>query len=268
MQEVASSLTLICDGIEFKVNQEKMCSKSQIMKAAMSGSFKESTTKTIDIKDAAPIAVAKLVDYIDHGDYDDLKDATLCGGYNPERTLQGKQSHAAPDSVERMEVNAQVYFLVDRYDIPMLRITAQARFVAVVRGFWPGEDFIPILTLILDKTPSSDKDLRTTALQICLEHMEEILKDETWMDLFSTRGDVAAVIMANLYGIHKETKSEVRRKVEEVETQLWWMKNGEDFYERSLDDHYGPPEVPDRINHIKITIDYIEDLLRDQLLMD
>lgn len=271
MQAVVSSLTLICDGIEFKVNQEKMCSKSQIMKAAISGSFRESITRTIIIKDAAPVAVAKMVDYINLGDYDDLKDATLCGGYDPEKILQGKQSHAASDSVARMEVNAQVYFLADRYDIPTLRSKVESRFVAFVGGSWPGEDFIRILIMILDNTPDSDKGLRITALQICLEHMEEILKDKIWMYLFSTRGDVSAAIMAKLYCKHLREKSEVRGKVVELRKQLWWMNKEEEMYENSFDyEDYGP-DKPERIWGPEDALDAIydvEDLLKDELLRD
>lgn len=94
-----SEVSLVCDDVEFKIDQEKMVAQSQVLKAGMDGPFTAATSKRIVIKDTSPSAVAIMAGYINRG----KSESYLTESLNNYGKIQGLETHS------------QVYFLTDRY---------------------------------------------------------------------------------------------------------------------------------------------------------
>lgn len=66
-----SDLTIKCQGKTWKCHQAIICPQSKPLAAALNGSFKEATTREIDLEEEDPDIVKLMLDFLYRGDYDD-----------------------------------------------------------------------------------------------------------------------------------------------------------------------------------------------------
>lgn len=208
-----------------------MCAHSKTLSAEVSGPFIEGITKIITIKEASPSIVARMIEFLYRGDYCDIGESPNAQGIDGEHILLDSEWARQPaDPAGRLEVNALVYFLADRYDIYDLRLTATVKFVMVAHEFWPLAEFPLILTAILDNTPESDEDLRKAALRICTDHIKHVLTHKTWTDYLAQHGEVAVGLLTALDTKHDRQKAGFKGKLKRIQQDL----------EQLIDDNENP----------------------------
>lgn len=86
---------------------------------------------------------------------------------------------------------AQIYALADVYDIPALKTLAVAKFLFFARCGWPCDSLgcLPIVQLVYETTPASDKGLRNIVVEACARGVGGLLRDPRWRDLMRRQED-------------------------------------------------------------------------------
>ena len=81
----------------------------------------------------------------------------------------------------KMEMDVQVYFMADKYDIPGLKELAHARFAEEIRAcqgpLWAkfNDNTIQSIVLsVIQSTPSTNKDIRETVAHVCARNIDTI----------------------------------------------------------------------------------------------
>lgn len=78
----------------------------------------------------------------------------------------------------RMMNNVLVYAVAEKYDIPDLKDLAKSKFLTLATSKWPHVDLYAVLETIFSATPDGDMGLRQIILDICRQHVQDILKDD------------------------------------------------------------------------------------------
>ena len=73
----------------------------------------------------------------------------------------------------RLMINAQVYAMAEKFDIPPLKLLSREKFSNHARG-WPISNFAGIVHEVLTSTPQSDRGLRDIVRDIITVHVTEI----------------------------------------------------------------------------------------------
>ena len=100
----------------------------------------------------------------------------------------------------RMLNNVLVYAVADKYDIPDLKDLAKAKFQSLARSKWPHDDFYALAERVFSTTPDSDMGLRQIVLDICKEHLENILRNEGSRASFLEIPAIGAVVLRAAVG--------------------------------------------------------------------
>lgn len=117
-QNATCDFEIVCSGAAFSVHRLVLCMHSSYFKRLCESSFKESTDRKVSLHDDTTPSVQALVQYLYEFDYD-----------NPMKHVQ--DSHAIfPYPRDEPEAHAQVFVVVDKYDIPRLRDLALEKFSA------------------------------------------------------------------------------------------------------------------------------------------
>jgi len=86
---------------------------------------------------------------------------------------------------------AQVYALVDMYDIPGLRNFVVAKFTLIGKENWPDalNAALAIVEVIYKTMPTSDKGLRNITIEACAPHVGKILVTALCGEFMEEHGD-------------------------------------------------------------------------------
>lgn len=80
--------------------------------------------------------------------------------------------------VSPMLFNVKVYQVGDKYSIPRLKEEAREKFTAAIKTCWEMDDFPVAITEAYSTTSRGDRGLRDPLVQISLEHLDVLLKNE------------------------------------------------------------------------------------------
>lgn len=80
--------------------------------------------------------------------------------------------------VSPMLFNVQVYGIADKYGILALKSVAKEKFDKAVRTCWDMDDFAHVITEIYSSTPSTDRGLRDTVVDVAHEHIRALLEKD------------------------------------------------------------------------------------------
>lgn len=116
------------------------------------------------------VAEAKLPPHLRH------KTKTATGGENRSGgSFSGVESEPLYDP-KRLN-NVLVYAIADKYDVPELKELAKRKFQHLMNNEWSNFEFEAVRNAIFGTTPSQDTSLRQILSQICINHVEDIVKD-------------------------------------------------------------------------------------------
>ncbi|RMZ03068.1 hypothetical protein D0862_05802 [Hortaea werneckii] len=170
-----SDLTIKCGDHTFQVHKNIVCARSEYFAAAC-------TTGTIELEsnadpDAAeddpslddPDAVKLMIDYLYLHDYELI---TTCFSGISEVSETG--AFGEPDGDYGAIMDAKVYALGCKYQIPSLQSTSLTKFEEAAALAWDSEEFAHAVHLVHTITPDSDKGLRDVTVWVIHEHDDEL----------------------------------------------------------------------------------------------
>lgn len=100
------------------------------------------------------------------------------------------QERASP-----MILNVEVYSIADRYAIGALKSRAKEKFDKAVKTCWNMDDFAHAITEVYSSTPSTDRGLRDTVVEVARKNISTLLGKEDFRNVLEeTVGFAADVI--------------------------------------------------------------------------
>ena len=101
----------------------------------------------------------------------------------------------ADDTEARMMVHVKVYSLAEHLKITDLKEYAQAHFETLAIDYWPYENLPEMIHAVYASTPSWDIGLRSTMIDVCVAHYEELMLAENVLGVMAQYGDLAVEVM-------------------------------------------------------------------------
>ena len=77
-----------------------------------------------------------------------------------------------------MIFNVEVYSITDKYEILALKLRATEKFGKAVRTCWDMDDFAYAITEVYSSTPSTDRGLRDTFVEVAYKHINTLLEKD------------------------------------------------------------------------------------------
>ncbi|QSZ32609.1 hypothetical protein DSL72_002188 [Monilinia vaccinii-corymbosi] len=155
-----SDFIIKCHTKTFHVHRVVVCTQSKPIQAAANGNFRtwiqESITGILDLEDDDPCTVARMIHFLYLQDYDD-----------------GEEEAEAP-ARGRLLVNAMVYVLADKYDVPALQARARDKYEEALATAWDPLSFVASLELAYEQLPETDTRLTALALRAAGQHVREL----------------------------------------------------------------------------------------------
>lgn len=104
-----------------------------------------------------------------------------------------EHSRASP-----MLFNVKVYQIADKYVVPQLKQKAKEKFETIVQTCWKMDDFPVAIAEAYTCTPKTDRGLREPLVKISMDHMDELLKKDAFVDVLENTigfsSDLATVL--------------------------------------------------------------------------
>jgi len=85
-----------------------------------------------------------------------------------------------------MIFHAEVYSIADKYDIPTLATYSQEKFKDAVATGWATDDFPKVILEAYSSTPESVRGLRDPILNVCREHIAELIEKPAFIEVART----------------------------------------------------------------------------------
>ncbi|PGG95138.1 hypothetical protein AJ80_10017 [Polytolypa hystricis UAMH7299] len=161
-----SDLTLCCQSKNFAIHRCIVCLQSEYFKKALTGDFKEASSRIINLDDD-PFIVEKIVQYLYGANYDD--DSSPSEGRNNIPSESGND--IASGSRNPAEINAQVYIAADRYAIPDLKTLAIRKLESYLEKDWQSGEFISVLEIAYDWGGLEAPGLRGLLMRFVCQHL-------------------------------------------------------------------------------------------------
>ena len=98
-------------------------------------------------------------------------------------------------------INACIYALGDKYEIPILKEVAKEKTMVAIRTEWKKECFLDAIHIVWTTTPSSDRGLRGCYIPIITKHRTDLGARGDFMDVLRIHGDLAVDILELTWGV-------------------------------------------------------------------
>lgn len=111
-----SDFTIVCEGKEFKVHRCFICAHSKWFERCCSDMFSEASAQKVELKDDLPEAVERMIHFFCTWDYDD------------NISVDSVPNIADPKPVTALQMNAYIFAVAEKYEIPTLKALALEKF--------------------------------------------------------------------------------------------------------------------------------------------
>ncbi|KUL81280.1 hypothetical protein ZTR_10828, partial [Talaromyces verruculosus] len=158
-----SDLTIRTIDQEFKVHRLVVCGQSEYFSRLYKGKWTEANENDIALQDDDPCAIQAMIHFMYGFDYD---------------SSGSEHSRASP-----MLFNVKVYQIADKFVVPQLKQKAKEKFETIVQTCWKMDDFPVAIAEAYTCTPKTDRGLREPLVKISMDHMDELLKKDAFVDV-------------------------------------------------------------------------------------
>ncbi|KAF5597192.1 kelch 8 [Fusarium pseudoanthophilum] len=174
-----SDVLVRCGDQEFAVHSLVLFCHSDYFKRQLTGPWKESEDKTIEIKDFDANIVGAMLRFLYSFDYD------------------------VPPNTRTMIFHAQVYQIGDKYGIETLKKHAINKFESVVNEAEVDAGFASTLadtiSIVYSTTPSGDRGLRDIVVQSSCTHFEYLTSEASFKEVLGRNEDFSADLVSLIY---------------------------------------------------------------------
>ena len=179
-----ADFTVTCGSQQWKLHQAIVCSRSHFFVGALESGFKESETRNITIDHEDPALICRMLKYLYLFDYSQNAEDVIPGVEDLHPSWKANLSASlfkTQNPLHKLEINARMYILADRYGIISLKKVAEEKFWTsrfsreILSGehkiLIPGPEldityFVDLMAFIWGNTPTADDRLRLHALGI------------------------------------------------------------------------------------------------------
>ena len=131
----------------------------------------------------------------------------------------------------RLVNQALVYAISSKYDIPLLKESAKARFDSLLKPPGLPRDFSKLITIVFESTPSSDSGLRQTVLWKAGKLHRWMTKDVQLSTLVSEGGQFAQAFIQQLSQSHATLQKRMKMSIRNLDEELELMHLGTRYTE-------------------------------------
>ncbi|VUC31516.1 unnamed protein product [Clonostachys rosea] len=163
-----SDAVVVCEDQEFKVHRLVLACHSKYFEKQLTGNWKESVEKRIEIRDFDPGIVESMLRYMYSFNYNNIQ------------------------GVSSMVYDAQVYQIADKYDIPTLKEYSKDRFSTAITAGWNMDEFPLAINVVYESTPPEDRGLRDLVVETSLLHLDTLLVKDGFNGILRTNSDFSA----------------------------------------------------------------------------
>lgn len=118
----------------------------------------------------------------------------------------------------RLTINALVYALGEKYNIPDLKVLAESKFMEVVYEC-PTADLSSIVETVYTTTPSSDIGLRCQIVDVCTHRLPELMESRDFVEIMTEHGSLGSKLLG-LEVRRRLTHEDTNQKLAETEKSL------------------------------------------------
>ncbi|KAI9799977.1 MAG: hypothetical protein M1826_005426 [Phylliscum demangeonii] len=137
----------------------------------------------------------------------------------PDKVAQSEKAARIVDDLT-LKNNALVYAIADKYNIPLLKGMARAKFTARARKFWQGASHRSIVRTVYQTTPDNDRGLRMVVTDRCTHFLPSLIATEFFrasvLELSSFGLDMLQACLTKF----KADKAELQAKLDETNKRL------------------------------------------------
>lgn len=155
-----SDITIRTKLQEFKVHRLVICGQSEYFSLLCNRNRvvdpPNQTSQVIQLMDDDPHAVEAMIHFM--------------YGYRYDGSGRGR---ASP-----MLFHIKVYHVADKYGIPKLKQRAREKFKTMVQACWQTDEFPNAIAEAYTTTPQADRGLRDPLLEICQDHIDDLLRHD------------------------------------------------------------------------------------------
>ncbi|KHN98477.1 BTB/POZ fold protein [Metarhizium album ARSEF 1941] len=144
-------VTIVCDGQEFKVHGVILSAHSRYFAAELTGNWRESFERKIEIKDFDATVVEAMLRFMYFFDYSNIY------------------------STSTMIYYVQVYQIADKYDIPALKAHAKEKFGVSITTGWSLDDYPLAIAVVYESTAPDDRELRDLVVETSRKNIKRLL---------------------------------------------------------------------------------------------
>ncbi|KAF5680539.1 hypothetical protein FDENT_8361 [Fusarium denticulatum] len=171
--DALSDVIVTCDGQEFKAHRVILSAHSKCFAKALTGDWKESSERKIDIKDFDPSIVEAMLRFVYSFEY---------------TNTYGTSS---------MVFDAQMWQIADKYDIPALMAESKKKFEIAVTTGWSMDDFSTAVAIVYE---SALPGLRDIVLVTTSKNIDKLLDKDGFSELMRTTPHFTADLVPFLCG--------------------------------------------------------------------
>lgn len=207
-EQYPSDLTIKCGSLDVKAHSHILCQDSSYFEVICKGgflvksqkyhversrftdiSFQEEQTRELRLPTEEEFLIRRLLCHRYTTGYNDEP-------YGDEKTPPSYMK--APAYVNPLHLNAQMYSIADKYDIPSLKEKAVEKFDTAIwepqYGFYYTgskvvDELIRAIPLIYESTPDRDRGLRDRAIEVATYRRRELKKHPSLQDLVAAVPD-------------------------------------------------------------------------------
>ncbi|KAF1812689.1 hypothetical protein P152DRAFT_397143 [Eremomyces bilateralis CBS 781.70] len=174
-----SDLKLKCGGKVFNVHKVIVCTQSEVLAAAVDGTFKESTTNEVEVTEFDAQTLYKMIDFMYNKDYQEqqeIEKETEPG--NEAETESETEPENKTILTARLLEHVKVNAIADYYFVSDLKALANAKIMEILEKQFSCEAFVAALNYALKST--TDKALREILGTSAALHIDEFMQD-SWL---------------------------------------------------------------------------------------
>ncbi|KAF5649338.1 kelch 8 [Fusarium sp. NRRL 52700] len=173
-----SDVVIRCNGQEFAVHGLVLFCHSDYFKKQLTGPWKESDDRIIDIKDFDSNIVEAMLRFIYSFDYN------------------------VPPDTPALVFHAKVYQIGDKYRIETLKQHSLDNFKSVIKEAEAtaeyASDLADAITTVYTTTPSEDRGLRDIVMESSCKVLDELMSNEAFQEGLEMNGDFSADLLRRI----------------------------------------------------------------------
>jgi hypothetical protein len=116
--------------------------------------------------------------------------------------------------------NTRLYAIAEKYDIPLLKRLARARFTEWAESNWSHRDFPTVVKEVYESTPSSDLGLRDIVSHLCGQHVKELANKDEFLNLADLFGELGLGVLKSVLKDTEEAKKVLLEKRDKALTSV------------------------------------------------